>query len=62
MTDPIARLCQIIAEMLRDAPEISQAELVKKVERAIAPTFSLLTHSALRHYLVMSKSSRHDIK
>ncbi len=36
MTDPIARLCQIIAEMLRDAPEISQAELVKKVEGAIA--------------------------
>ncbi|MGJ3254564.1 MAG: hypothetical protein ACFE0J_26045 [Elainellaceae cyanobacterium] len=36
MTDPIAQLCQLIAEMLGDNPAMSQAELVKRVEKAIA--------------------------
>ncbi|MGJ3248446.1 MAG: HEAT repeat domain-containing protein [Elainellaceae cyanobacterium] len=35
MTDPIAQLCQLITEMLRDNPAMSQADLVSAVEGAI---------------------------
>jgi hypothetical protein len=35
MTGPIAQLCQLIAEKLRDEPEASLAELVAHVEGVI---------------------------
>jgi HEAT repeat protein len=36
MSNPIEQLCQLIVEMLRDDPELEQAELVTRVEVAIA--------------------------
>lgn len=41
MADPIAQLCQIIAEQLRDEPELEQADLVVLVERAIGSNSEL---------------------
>jgi len=41
MVDPITQLCQIIVELLRDAPEVEQTELVARVERAIAANAEL---------------------
>ncbi|WP_448571239.1 hypothetical protein [Trichothermofontia sp.] len=43
MADPIAQLCQIIAEVLRDEPELEQADLVVRVAGAIAESPELLS-------------------
>ena len=43
MSDPIAQLCQLIAEKLREEPEASQEALVMHVEAAIAKNAKLAT-------------------
>ncbi|MBE9098181.1 HEAT repeat domain-containing protein [Vacuolonema iberomarrocanum] len=58
MTDPIAQLCQMIAEFLRNDPGLDQAELVKRVEEAIAADPELA--AALQTHHRMQQQNNRD--
>ena len=60
MTGPIAQLCQLIAEKLRDVPEASLAELVAHVEGATAANAELAT--ALKTQQRMEQINRDGVK
>ena len=60
MTDPIAQLCQLIAEKLRDEPEASLVELVTHVEEKINENSELAT--ALHTYQQMRQDNRDNSK
>lgn len=60
MTGPIAQLCRLITEKLRDEPEVALEELVAHVEGAVAANAEL--PSALQAYQRMQQDNRDRAK